>query len=135
MRLFDKKQYDEAQVIFEQVLKSEPENAAALSGLCSIKIDKGDFSAAEKILSSMNKKIKSSKVYWKWRGQIEAGNGKFAEAKAAYDKALEIDPKYSQVYNLLLQTFEKKEEYTAACEYLFKAIFFIIHFHPVIMLL
>ena len=103
-------------------MKNDPKNALALSVLCSIKIDKGDFSTAQKIISSMDEGVKNSKVYWKWIGQIETGSGNIKKAISAYKKALEIDSKYSQVYNLILILLEKIEDFTTACEYLFKAI-------------
>ena len=122
LQLFDNGKYDEALEIVEQVLSSESKNALALSVLCSIKIIKEDFVTAQNIISSMDEKVKNSKVYWKWMGQIEAGFGNTDKAISAYKKALTIDSKYSQAYNLFLMLLEKIEDYTTACEYLFKAI-------------
>lgn len=122
MQLYNNKEFDKAQVIFEQVLKSEPVNQTALSYLCSIKIDKGEFSTAQKIMSSMNEQTKKSKVYWKWKGLIEEGLGNSVEAIAAYKKAITIDPKFSHPYILLLPLLDQREDYTTACKFLFQAI-------------
>ena len=121
-RLFDEKKLDKAQKIFEQILRIEPANGEALVFLCSIKISKGEFSSAQKILSSLNEKTKTTKTYWYWLGQIEAGLGDTDKAITAYKKALAIDSKYSQVYSLLIELLDQKEDFVNACKYLFQAI-------------
>ncbi len=120
--LHTKKQFDEAQAIFEQILKTDPTNDLALIYLCQIKIEKKEFSLAQKLLALMNDKTKKSKTYWKWLGQIEEGLGNSIEAISAYKKALTIDSKYSQVYYLLISLLDQKEDFVGACTYLFQAI-------------
>lgn len=70
----------------------------------------------------MNEKTKSTKTYWSWVGQIEAGLGDTVKAITAYKKALSIDSKFPQVYLLLIELLEQKEDFANACKYLFQAI-------------
>ena len=120
--LFDERKYDEAEKICEQMLKKEPENLFAKVYISSIKIEKGEYEAAKKIIDSLGENIKKDKLYWKWLGQIENGYGNFNKSITMFDKALEIDPKYSQVYNLIIKLYEKRGNIATACMYLFKAM-------------
>ncbi|MEA2070146.1 MAG: leucine-rich repeat domain-containing protein, partial [Asgard group archaeon] len=118
---FNNNEMRKAEDFVKKMLHIDPKNPHVKMYLIMIKIETGHFSEALGLLSSLGKEAEKTKAYWKWLGLIKTGLNDIPEAINAYQKALELEPKYTDVYWLLLKLLEKFD-LPAAIEYLYKAI-------------
>ncbi len=116
MKFLDKAQYQDAQAEFDRALQLSPKFSRAFAGLALIKAYQNDFQGAFKLLdkASYNAETNDEKVFalvgairvntlskatcMKIGVDCMAERGWMDEAKGAFDKATEIDPKSSSAY-------------------------------------
>ena len=117
-----KKNFENAQDLYNQILKIEPENIITINNLGAIFLTLGDYHKAKKYFE------KAIKIDPK---NIDANNnlgvtykvlGENHKAINCYKEVLKIDHNYVAAYNNLGQIFYKLKEYNKAKDYFEKAI-------------
>lgn len=126
IRLYNKKNYDEAVGLYRTALARRPSNVAALTNLGVVFHLKGDL---EKALSLFREAIalnpREAKVYHNL-GVILNDQGNWQEAIKKYQKAIEFDPKLVESHFNLGVIFEEQNDLDSAIDHFQKAI----HLNP-----
>jgi tetratricopeptide (TPR) repeat protein len=84
-------QLDEAIALVQRALKEEPENGAYLDSLGWAYFRRGDLDEAEKYLAAAVKQLPDNSEIQEHLGDLYTRKGRFAEAIAAYSRALAGD--------------------------------------------
>ena len=85
-------QYDEAMALYNQVLPDTPEHAEALWGLGLSLMNTGDFDGSLEALAAAVKAEPDNGLYLVDVGKHYTMLGMYDEAKAFFDKIIELDP-------------------------------------------
>ena len=90
-----------AKEAIQKAVEIDPQSDFALIRLALVQLDEKDVAAAEASLAKALELNPKSKWAWLWKGVVAMDFKKDAEtARACYDKALEIDPKFDlAIYN------------------------------------
>ena len=91
-------QPDEAQALYESVLKTSPNNKTALFKLSLITASQRDYAKSETLLKKVIKLEPGNPVYYSNLGFILHEDNRPGEAVAALDKAISIKPDYADAY-------------------------------------
>ena len=85
------KQYDKAIAAYNDLLKAEPDNQKAVTGVALTNLDKGDVQAAEQALTrAADAPVPSRDVFYNL-AEIKAAKNQTEEAARWYQKALDAD--------------------------------------------
>lgn len=91
---------DEAETAFLRSLEINPTNAGALNGLALVAQYRGNIADAETLFRQAIQHGAADPLYQRNLGDLlREYTNRWAEAAAAYNKALEIDPKYGDAFN------------------------------------
>ncbi|NHZ97182.1 PEP-CTERM system TPR-repeat protein PrsT [Massilia sp. CCM 8734] len=82
----------EAADAFERALKIDPGYPVALMGLANIALANGDKAGAARYVAQAVEKNPKDVASWLFKGDFERSQGKPAEALAAYDQVLALEP-------------------------------------------
>jgi protein O-GlcNAc transferase len=99
---------DEAEQLYLQVIKKQPDYSEALYGLGMIAQQKGAFQEAEKHLSAASQVQPNSVKIWFSLGNLRQAQGQLPEAEAAYQKAIVLRPDAGTIYNNLGYTLQQQ---------------------------
>ncbi|MDA7528086.1 tetratricopeptide repeat protein, partial [bacterium] len=103
------KNLDKAQGMIEKALEAEPENPAYLDSLGWVLFKQGKFEeAAEKLTTATETKNGDDSTIFDHLGDALQGLGKASEAKANYEKALELEKKKKVPSDKLLKAIQEK---------------------------
>ena len=96
----------------DKAVAADPENDFAHVRLALVKLDEKDVSGAKASLATAERINPSSKWVWLWKGVIARENdGDAIAARACYEKALAIDPRFDlALYNLGASFISKTEK-------------------------
>ena len=96
----------------DKAVAVDPGNGFAHVRLALVKLDEKDVAGAKASLAKAEGINPSSKWVWLWKGVIARENdGDVAAARACYEKALEIDPRFDlALYNLGASYISRKEK-------------------------
>ena len=114
-----------AKVALENAVAADSGNDFAHVRLALVQLDEKDVVGAKVSLAKAEGINPSSKWVWLWKGVIARENdGDVAVARACYEKALEIDPRFDlALYNLGASYISRKEKnYAKAREYYLKVL-------------
>lgn len=104
-----------ARAKLELALSLDPKLVVALLFLADDRLENRDWTAAEKMLTQARELEPENPGIWMNLGIAYRGLGRFEEAKAAYEKALELDPSNADPYlNLALLLGEHMKSYDEA---------------------
>jgi tetratricopeptide (TPR) repeat protein len=107
-------QVADARTSFEKAQELEPDNLAALEQLVALDISSQDFAAAsQRIERQLEETPRSAEAHF-FEGRIYAVQGEWDRAEAALLKTLELDPNYSNAYDLLISTYISANKLTQA---------------------
>ncbi|MBN1854139.1 MAG: sulfatase-like hydrolase/transferase [Pirellulales bacterium] len=119
----------EAEAIYQQILKEEPENTEAMLGLARISYLQGDADAAIEKLQEIIKlnpgtagPIANNQI-----GMIHLHAGRYDEARQAYQSSLKIDGLNGQAHDGIANVLLAEEKYEEAMDHLQLAL----RFNPV----
>lgn len=84
----------QAEAAYREVLAADSGNAEALNfvGMCALA--RGEFAEAERMLQLASEREPEQPEIWKTLGLVHMGAGRAAEAAAAFDHALHLDPEH-----------------------------------------
>ena len=84
----------QAEAAYREVLAADSGNAEALNfvGMCALA--RGEFAEAERMLQLASEREPEQPEIWKTLGLVHMGAGRAAEAAAAFDHALRLDPEH-----------------------------------------
>jgi Tfp pilus assembly protein PilF len=92
----NKKDYDNAVVVYNDLLKADPTSDKARVGLALTYMEKGDLASAESTLTVAAEAQGASKEVLYSLGEVEAARGKPDAALAWYQKASTTDPNWGK---------------------------------------
>jgi len=105
---------DEARQAFEKALELSPDNLQSIDQLVELDIAKTDFEGAlQTIQPEFEKKPESAGLHF-LEGKIYAAQGRWDRAEAALVKTLELDPDFSNAYELLIFSYVAANKFPAA---------------------
>lgn len=113
--------YDRAIAIYEQVLKSEPENERPRIELAMTQVQKGSFDDAERTLGAAAEAQSASREMLYSLAEVRFGKGDTAGAERLFQRALNADPSWLRPKLRLGVIAYRKGDRTAATD-LFRAI-------------
>jgi len=124
IKLFDGGDYNRSEEILKQLLDADKKNQLALVYLGKVYAAQGDFERAE---SQLKKTVKNDKNYA--RGYYELGklalmkprgilNRRNQEARNQFEKALEVDPSFSEAKYALFESYFDTDDPKEAFAYL-----------------
>jgi Flp pilus assembly protein TadD len=87
---------DQAYTALASALTDDPEQPEALWALVPIYLDQEQWSAATSALRSLMPLRSEHPLFWVSLGRAEAGQGRWAEARVAFERALEIDENHDE---------------------------------------
>ncbi len=96
---------EEARKAFETAQQLAPDSLLPVSQLIDLDIRNKDFDAALRRAKEQLQKTPSSSGAYFLEGKVYAAQAKWDNAEAALLKALELDPKSSSTYDLLVSTY------------------------------
>ncbi|WP_019504759.1 tetratricopeptide repeat protein [Pleurocapsa sp. PCC 7319] len=105
---------DQAKQSYQQVLSIQPNHSEALYGLGMLTQQQGNFSEAEKFLSTAAQVQPDSVKVWFTLGNLRQLQGNFAAAQAAYKRALILRPDAASIYNNLGYTLQEQSKWEEA---------------------
>lgn len=117
----DQHRYVPAMVRFRKVLEGDPDSVPALDGMARALADTGEFEKAE-LFFRRRLAIKQSVPQWVFLGAVLLELDRFADAEAAFRKAIELDPNYEEAYLLLARALARSHQFSEAMAALEKAI-------------
>ncbi|MDO9003195.1 MAG: tetratricopeptide repeat protein [Aquabacterium sp.] len=97
IELQNKGQIAEAEALFRTYLLTHPADGAALYSLAVILLQRGDHAQALELLSAGVAKCPTFAPLWMAYANVLQAFGRAADAMASYDKALELNPEYTEV--------------------------------------
>lgn len=104
----------QAKGCYEKALALDPDNASAHSGMAQVHLDLGNFAgAAENALASLQQAFWNPIAQFRL-GQAMAGLGRRAEARRAYQHAVEQAGTFGEAHWRLASLFEEEGEYLKA---------------------
>ncbi|MDQ0454424.1 tetratricopeptide repeat-containing sulfotransferase family protein [Rhizobium paknamense] len=114
----------EADRAYHAVLALAPDHLEALNETTFRALMEGEFEAALEFARRATEAAASDFTAWFYLGQTLQGLGRTEEAKAAYDRALEIDPDNSDVFLLsgMLQKYQPGEPRIATMQALYERL-------------
>ncbi len=104
----------EAKQIYQRLLAVHPESEEACLYLAKIYIADKLFKEVHTLLNTCQKKSPENAVFTYFRGRVDFDRGIKAQAKVFYQKALAIDPTYSQAVLAIGALYEEKEDFKSA---------------------
>lgn len=106
------KETSRAKAALDKAVSVDPGNDFAHVRLALVKLDEKDADGARASLATAEAINPSSKWVWLWKGVIARENdGDVVAARACYEKALEIDPRFDlALYNLGASYISRKEK-------------------------
>jgi hypothetical protein len=90
--LYRARQYDQADRLFQHALAAAPDHLGAIEGLALVAATKNRYSHARAHLQRLLRLDPESGRHWLYYGDIEHKLGNAAEAHAAWEKALQLEP-------------------------------------------
>jgi tetratricopeptide (TPR) repeat protein len=87
----DMGQYQEAKGRYREILTANPDNLPARMGIARIEFETGRVTEAQKILLDAAQRHPNSSDVWLELGRIQAGQEKWNESVASFQKAADID--------------------------------------------
>jgi tetratricopeptide (TPR) repeat protein len=108
-----KNEHDKAEQVLQRILKTDPENEAAVEQLTQLLMDEGKSAEAVSLLEGITAHSPSS-VLLDLLGDAYTQAHELAKAERAYRKAVEIDPSELSHQRGLGQTLLAEEKYTEA---------------------
>jgi tetratricopeptide (TPR) repeat protein len=90
--LYRTRQYDQAQQRFQLALDSSPEHLGAIEGLALVAVTQNRYPQARSYLEQLLQICPESGIHWLRYGDIEHKLGNAAQAHAAWEKALKLEP-------------------------------------------
>ena len=105
---------DEAERLYRQIIKKQPDYSEALYGLGMLAQHKGAFQEAEKLLSKASELQPNSVKIWFSLGNLHQAQGQLPEAEAAYQKAIGLRPDAGTIYNNLGYTLQQQGKWEQA---------------------
>ena len=96
---------DEARNAFEDAQRLTPDDLLVVAQLIDLDIQTRDFDAALQRVNEQMRKTPESPGAHFLAGRVYAAQGQSDRAEAALRKTLELDPKFSSAYDLLLSIF------------------------------
>ncbi len=90
--LLSQNRTEEASVRFEQALSIEPASLAALVGKARLRVRKGEFAEARRLLATALEKEETHAPAWSLLGDIELSEQRPKEAETAFTQAIEHRP-------------------------------------------
>jgi tetratricopeptide (TPR) repeat protein len=116
---------EDAAACYAKTIALDPDNAQAHSGLAQVNLDLGDFeAAAESALASLQLAFWNPVAQFRL-GQAMAGLGKRAEARRAFEHAVEQAPAYGEAHYRLAAMFEEDGDYLKAVDHRQMAVGFV----------
>lgn len=119
-KLVVEEKYDEANTIFDELIKNNPENLSMLGMLSNIFIKTNQLEKAKETLRLICK-VKENFETLITLGKLEYNTGRYDLAIGILDKATAIKPDES-AYSLIIQAFEKIDLYANALVYIEKML-------------
>ena len=83
---------DQAKIAFDQALKSEPNNSAALIGLARLSLADNDLTTAKDYVNQATSANPKDHKAWLFKGQLAAAQSDTTGAMTAFDTALQLHP-------------------------------------------
>jgi tetratricopeptide (TPR) repeat protein len=112
--LYTRQQYSEAIIIFNEIIKIDPQHAPVYNLLGYAQMYKGDMTAAEKALQKYVELIPNEPNPHDSYAEILMKRGKFDESIEHYRKAIAIDPKFYGSYSGIISNHLFKKEFVEA---------------------
>jgi len=112
----------QAEQVYQQILKEQPNNAEALYGLGILAQKMEQFQVAENLLSNAVSVEPKSLKAWFSLGNVRQASRKLPEAQLAYEKALELQPETASIYNNLGYTLQEQGKLAKAINCYQKAL-------------
>lgn len=118
------KRMDEAEAIFEEVLRIEPDNEYVLAELGIVAYNKREDTDAEQLFKkSLSKNDQTHTCPYEGLGLLYLRRGKIKEAEENFRKAININPDIEyKKYNGLAKIYIKQRKYDEARDLLLKSI-------------
>jgi len=95
---------DEAQGLYESILRDQPDHADSLHMLGLVALEKGHYEDAKRFIGDAVGIDEANAFYQNNLGETRRVLGEFKEAAECYRKAIELEPGYSQAHNNLGMT-------------------------------
>ncbi|MGR8949966.1 MAG: XrtA/PEP-CTERM system TPR-repeat protein PrsT [Gammaproteobacteria bacterium] len=84
--------YEDARDTFAALLKEQPDNAEVRASLVGSLLEIGEFDEAKRVLNEAIEADVSNATLWIIKGQLAVLDQDYAQAAAAYQRALEVEP-------------------------------------------
>jgi hypothetical protein len=101
--------FEQAVSVLKELLRATPDELGLRFWLGRAYLELGDFPAAETELLSVVTRKPESSPSWLWLAQVYEAAGQLKQARAAYEKVLELDPKNAQAREALSSLYERPE--------------------------
>ncbi|MGB3962090.1 MAG: tetratricopeptide repeat protein [Sulfurimonas sp.] len=88
---------DEAEIMYEQILKIDPKHAATLHALGLLLTSKKEYKRATQLIKKAIS-LKAHEVYYHNLGALFGRQGKNQNAVEMYEKAIKLNPRYAEAY-------------------------------------
>jgi tetratricopeptide (TPR) repeat protein len=99
------KKNSEARQAFEKAVELEPDNILAIEQLVDLDLESKNFPLAERRVQQQLEKNPSSPAAYFVAGKVNTAQGQWDKAASAFQKAIDLDPKFSKAYELLISTY------------------------------
>ena len=111
----NKREYDNALVAYNDLLKMDPNNDKAKVGIAMTNLEKGDLAAAEQTLEIASQAAGATREVFYNLGEVKLAKSKPAEAIKAYERAATIDPAWGKpAYAIGRVALDRGDKATAA---------------------
>jgi len=100
---------DESRKYVDQVLKQKADYPDGLALLANIELIAGNFKAAEEAVAKVAEKERATDRFSNINGRIYAAQEKWPEARAMFEKAIELGPENFSNYRTLLLFFQQQK--------------------------
>lgn len=98
LELMKARQFDQAYALFDEIQSKTPMLLGPVLNQALIRIQQKNFKEAELILQKAGGINEKNPYIYNLQGYILRQQGKFADARSAYEKALAISPKYAKAH-------------------------------------
>src|SRR5262249_37383158 len=99
------KKTDEARQAFEKASELAPDNILPVEQLVDLDLESKDFAAATRRAQEQLKKTPNSAAAYYIEGKVYGMKQEWDQAEATLKKAIELDPKFSKAYEILVSTY------------------------------
>ena len=116
VRLAKAKHFPAARKIFEEILLLEPTNVSLLNNIAYVSGEQGDYARALEYLQTALQVSETCAECFNNVGTILHKQGKSAEAKTAFERAMKIDANYIDPKLSLAVLFEEESDWQGALD-------------------